>query len=139
MASNDEIWRVVQDVAEAGWNTGDFTALDKVITEDCLHYGVEGPPTDNAVYKSFIEAVRTGLPDFHLNVCDPVVDGDQIAFRLEASGTHTAELTHSLLGTYPPTGRVARLSGVALLTVRDGKMAVHRFNADWPGFLEQLS
>jgi hypothetical protein len=59
-----------------------------------------------------------GVPDLHATVEDMFAEGDRVAVRWTAEGTHRGEL----LGI-PPTGRPARISGITIYRLAEGRIA----------------
>lgn len=57
------------------------------------------------------------FPDFHLTVDATLAEGDHVAFRWTAQGTHRGDL----LGMRP-SGRSVTFRGLTWLTFRDGKI-----------------
>ena len=134
---------VLQDavlrIFAAGWNSGNFAALDELLTPDCRHYGPDGETTfSNDEYKALIARYRAGFPDFYVTVDELVVVNDLTVFRLTVTGTQTGELRHPVAGRIAPTGKRVRFTGIGWLRFVDGKLAEHRATVDWLGMLVQL-
>ena len=64
---------------------------------------------------------------------DQVVQGDQVAFRWHATGTHTGPL-----GAAPPTGKPVVLDGLILDRVAGGKVRERWERWDQSPMLQQL-
>ncbi len=74
-----------------------------------------------------------GIPDLHATVEDIVAEGDRVAVRWTAEGTHRGEL----LGI-PPTGRPARISGISIYRLAEGRIAEQFERWDKLDLMQQL-
>jgi predicted ester cyclase len=80
-----------------------------------------------------IAGLRAGFPDMHFTVDDLIAEGDKVATRSTAIGTHT--------GTWfgiPPTGKVVTLSGFSIYRIADGKLVEAWVQYDQLGMMQQL-
>jgi predicted ester cyclase len=73
------------------------------------------------------------FPDLHLTIEDQLVEGDRVAFRWSATGTHTGPL-----GAAPPTGKSVALDGLILDRLADGKVVERWEQWDQSLMLQQL-
>jgi predicted ester cyclase len=64
-------------------NEHDFPRLGEFVAED-----VNGPEEGLARYVAGLEDVVAAFPDYRWDVQDLLVDGDRLAVRITASGTH---------------------------------------------------
>lgn len=120
--------------AEEVWNTGELTIADEVFAPDFVNHDPSAPEvTDLASYKGFVAMVRSGMPDFHVTIDDMVTEGDEVAARWTASGTHRGEF----LGI-PPTGKHATWTGIAIYRFADGKIVEAWWSKDTLGLLQQI-
>jgi len=94
--------------------------------------GMEVPP-GTAGIKQFISIYRTAYPDTHFTVEDQVAEGDKVATRWTATGTHRGEL----MGI-APTGKRVTVTGIAITRVTNGKIVETWNNFDALGQLQQL-
>jgi steroid delta-isomerase-like uncharacterized protein len=74
---------------------------------------VGGPDDFAAARKTLLEA----FPDFGVTVEDVIEQGDEVAVRWSATGTHRGES----LG-FPASNRPAAFRGITWMTFRDGRM-----------------
>jgi steroid delta-isomerase-like uncharacterized protein len=120
---------------EEGWNRGNVDLADELYSLDYITHSVgpDLPPTLEGL-KMFIRAFREGMPDLHFTLEEVVAEGDRVACRMTARGTHSG----TLFGI-PATGK----QGGA------GAMVIARFDSagkwveDWAvwdqvGMLQQL-
>ena len=120
---------------DEGCSRGNVDLADELYTPDYVTHslGPDFAPTLEGL-KTFIRALREGMPDLDCAVEEVVAEGDRVAGRLTLRGTHTG----TLLGI-PASGK----RGVA------GLMVIARFDTagkwveDWAswdqlGLLQQL-
>ncbi len=100
------------------WNTGDVAALDEVLAPDFRNHGlVETAVSHRGLYKDAIRETRAGFPDW-TNVLDEVIaEGDIVAARWRAIGTHIGPY-----GSWPPAGRRIVILGMTLVRVAQGRI-----------------
>src|SRR5262249_15080226 len=67
--------------------------------------------------RDLIELYRGAFPDLRFTVDEQVVEGDKVATRWTARGTHEGDLRG-----IPPTHRAGAASGITIATFRDGKL-----------------
>jgi len=80
-----------------------------------------------------IAGLIVAFPDIHYTIADLTADGDRVAVRWTWTGTHT--------GPYrgiPATGKPVANDGMAIYTLRAGKIASLSMLTDRLGFLQQL-
>jgi predicted ester cyclase len=73
------------------------------------------------------------FPDLHITIEEQLVQGDHVAFRWRATGTHTGPL-----GAAPPTGKSVVLDGLILDRVAEGKVRERWEQWDQSRMLQQL-
>lgn len=78
-------------------------------------------------------AFRSAFPDLHTTFDDAVAEGDKVAYRWTASGTHEGEL----MGI-PPTGNRMTITGTAIARISGGKIEEGWQNFDALGRMQQL-
>jgi predicted ester cyclase len=91
------------------WNAWDDAAVDEILAEDFTFrgsLGVEVRGRDG--WRGYRDRIRAGVPDFHNEIVDLVVDGDRAAARLEYSGHH-----RGVLLDVPGSGGPIRYAGAA--------------------------
>ena len=116
------------------WNQGKLEAIEELYDADQVSHGLgmEVPP-GTAGIKQFISIYRTAYPDTHFTVEDQVAEGDKVATRWTATGTHRGEL----MGI-APTGKRVTVTGIAITRVTNGKIVETWNNFDALGQLQQL-
>lgn len=118
------------------WSQGKLDLVDELFAP-----GYVGHPSgpDETVrgpegVKEYVGRLRAGVPDLDVTVEDQVADGDKIATRWTARGTHDGEL----MGI-DPTGRTATVTGITIQRIGEGGQIVEGWtNWDMLGMLQQL-
>lgn len=101
------------------WNKQREQAIDELRDPSGHAFGFPSPGSALS-HEDFKEAYRQfnrTFSDIHVVVDEEVVNGDHIACRWTASGTHTG----NGLG-FSATGRRVTFSGASFMHMRDGKM-----------------
>ena len=116
-------------------NRGDVSAADAVFAPDCVFHmtGVAEPLHGIAPWKDLISGLLRAFPDLHLTIEDQLVEGDRVAFRWRATGTHSGPL-----GDAPPTGKQVVLDGLILDRNENGKVRERWEQWDQSLMLQQL-
>ena len=118
-----------------GLNRGDASAADAVFAPDCVVHmtGVAEPIRGVGPWKELMAGFLRAFPDLHLTVEDQLVQGDRVAFRWHAPGTHTGPL-----GAAPPTGKPVALEGLIIDRLAGGKVRERWEQWDQSLMLQQL-
>lgn len=116
-------------------NKGDLSAADTAFASDCvIHFtGVAEPLRGIGQWKDFVARFLIAFPDFHIVVEDQLVEGDRVAFRFRATGTHKGPLAG-----IPATGRQIAIDGVIIDRVVAGKVQERWEQIDQSLMLQQL-
>jgi predicted ester cyclase len=112
---------VVRRFIEEVVNTGNVAKLTDFISPDYVdNYDKTGQSNGLEGAKNHILGVRQTYPDLHLAVEQQIAEGDWVATRITARGTH--------LGTWlgmEPTGKAIEITGVNIDKVVGGRMVEH--------------
>jgi predicted ester cyclase len=81
----------------------------------------------------FVSGFLVSFPDLQHRVEAMITEGDQVAVRFSAQGTHLGQW----LG-FAPTGRAIRYTGVTLARMADDKIIEHHTWWDKAALMEQL-
>jgi predicted ester cyclase len=114
--------RVARRLIEEGFNTGDLSVADELISPDQIEHQDFGPdhaPGADGV-KAVITSLRRAFSDFHLAIDDLVVDGDSVWLRMTGTGTNDG----SFMG-HPPTGRRMQTAVFDVVRVEDDRIVEH--------------
>jgi predicted ester cyclase len=113
---------------------GDYSNLDSFVAADYVdRNAAEESSRGPDVVRAHLEAIRTTLPDFTIEIEDIFAEGDHIITRVTGRGTHLGEW----MGI-KPTGREVRLKGINIDRVDRGRIAEHWGEADTIGMLMQM-
>jgi steroid delta-isomerase-like uncharacterized protein len=114
---------------------GDLDVADAVFASDYVGHdpSLPQPIRGPAEFKRFVTMYRTAFPDLELTVDDQLADGDLVATRFTARGTHRGPL----MGI-PPTGRKVTVTGISIDRMVNGKSAESWTNYDVMGMMQQL-
>ena len=118
-----------------GLNRSDVSAADAAFAPDCIVHitGVAAPFRGVGPWKELVAGLLRAFPDLQFTVEDQLVQGDRVAFRWRAVGTHTGPL-----GEAPPTGKAIAIDGLILDRVVDGKVQERWEQWDQSLMLQQL-
>ncbi len=81
----------------------------------------------------FIAVINNAFPDASRNIEDIVAEGDKVAVRLNAAGSHKGEFRG-----IPPSGKKVSFTAMAFLTIIDGKVSEEWSTADIMGLMQQI-
>ncbi len=113
---------------------GDITALDGVLAPDFrLHLAGMPGPLDRAAATGMLAGLLAGMPGVRHQLHDLVAEGERVAVRLEAVGTHGGDF----LGV-PASGRPLRVAAINLFRVQDGRLTDQWLQLDALGALQQI-
>lgn len=118
--------------------SGDGAALDEVLTPDFVAHAPSeiahaAERQDRARLRAEVERMADTLPDMQAAIHDLVVDGDRVAVRWSATGTHEGPLMD-----IPATGRRLTIRGMNVVRVVNGRIAEDWVQWDVLDLLRQL-
>ena|SRR6266404_9786703 len=119
------------------WNKRKMEAIDRLLVQDIIAHGlvdekgneIRGP----SEFKKFFVQFTSAFPDIHVEVADTISEGDKIAARCIVTGTHRGDT----LGV-PGSNKPVRFTGVAILRIKDGKIAEAWNSFDFQGLSKQI-
>ena len=116
-------------------NRGDVSAADVAFAPDCVFHltGVAEPIRGVGPWKDMIGGLLRAFPDIRIIMEDQVMQGDLVAFRWTATGTHTGPL-----GAAPPTGKPIVVDGLIIDRVAQGRVRERWEQWDQSLMLQQL-
>lgn len=118
------------------WSEGKLDLVDELFAREYVGHpsGTEEAVRGRAGVKEYIGRLRKGVPDLIVTVDDQVAEGDKVATRWTARGTHDGEL----MGL-DPTGQTATVTGITIQRFGAGGRIVEGWtNWDMLGMLQQL-
>ncbi|UCG80829.1 MAG: ester cyclase [Desulfobacterales bacterium] len=114
---------------------GDWAIAEKLMSQDIVMHHPSSPTPVNGreAVVGFLKAFRAGFPDLKMVAEDVFGEGNKVAVRWRASGTHEAELFG-----IPPTGKSMNVAGISILRIVDGKIVEDWVSEDSLGLMQQL-
>jgi steroid delta-isomerase-like uncharacterized protein len=122
-ADNKSLARRVMDEL---WTKGNLAAIDQLYSDNCVFHDL-GSPEDirgHEGLKQFARMWRTALPDLQCKAEDVLAEGDEVAIRWVAQGTHKGDL----MGI-APTGKKVTFRGIQMQRISKG-----RIEEEWVAF-----
>jgi steroid delta-isomerase-like uncharacterized protein len=118
---------------EEVWNKGRAGAINEMIADHSMVYGLGADLRGPEAFKPFHTAFRSAFPDIHVELDEIIAEGDRVAARWTATGTHQGDG----LG-FPATGRKVRFTGMSFLQTEGDRFVAGWNNFDQLGMLQQL-
>ena len=117
------------------FNMGNLDAADEFIAQDHVHHDPAMPEEGHGIehFKQFASMYHSAFPDVHIEIEDQLAEGDKVASRWVANGTHEGDL----MGI-APTGNQVEVAGMTIDRIADGKIAETWDNYDAMGMMQQL-
>ena len=133
MASDNK--DISRRVFEEIWNHKKLNVIDELMAPDYVHHDTQSPDVLKGIegHKQFVSHYLNAFPDLHYTIEDLIADGDIVAIRWIATGTHQKDLPG-----IPKTGRQFSVTGMTIARVRDGKLIESWGNWDALGLMQQL-
>ena len=118
-----------------GLNRGDVSAADAAFAPDCVVHitGVPAPFRSVTQWKEFVAGMLNAFPDIHFTMEDQLIQGDLVAHRWHATGTHKGPL-----GPAPATGKAIAVDGLIVDRLVEGKVQERWEQFDQSLMLQQL-
>jgi steroid delta-isomerase-like uncharacterized protein len=125
---------LVAEFIDALFTRGELEAVDRYLAAGFVnHDPFPGFAPDREGLRQTAQVFRQAFPDWHAGQEAHIAEGDLVAERFTARGTHQGEL----MGV-APTGRGVTLAGINIFRVQDGKIIERWGRTDDLGFLQQL-
>lgn len=117
------------------WSQGNLAIADEIISADCVVHDPSTPVQRRgpAGEKEAVRLYRDAYPDLRFEIADMIAEGDMVAIRFRAGGTHKG----SLMGI-APTGKQTAVTGMSMARIVSGKIAEGWVNYDALGLMQQL-
>lgn len=131
---SEENKAIVQRYIEEVYNKGNVNLVDELVAADYVNRGgLSDQRPGSEGLKQFIPQLRTIFPDEHLTLENLIAEGDMVAYRWIARGTHNAEM----MGV-PPTGKQMIGTGISIVRIADGKIAEEWTSRNDLSIMQQL-
>ena len=104
---------------EEMWSKGNFAILGELVAPDYLdHDAPATSPRGPEGLRQEVTRFRNAFSDLRFTVEDMVAEGDKVATRITATGTHDGDLPG-----LPRTGKSATIGGIVITRYENGKAA----------------
>ncbi len=117
-------------VIDEMFNKGNLDLADEVFAHDYVDHDPAMPEDIHGPegFKEFVGMYRSAFPDLHVELEEQLAEGDLVATRWTATGTHEGDL----MGI-APTGNRVTLPGMEIVRFSGGKLA-----EGWEGYDSML-
>jgi len=115
------------------WNAGDLPGYLEVYADAAHLHGLAPEPLDKQAARGFYEAIFAAFPGNRLELHDPFGAGDRLTTRFTLTGRHDGDF----MGV-PATGNQIALTGITILSFREGACVERWTCSDMLGLLVQL-
>ena len=114
---------------------GKWALAEELTTPDVVmhHPASPTPISGREAVVGLLQAFRAGFPNLNIVAEDIFGEGDKVAVRWRATGTHTA----NLFGI-PPTGKSMNVAGISVVRIVNGKIVEDWVSEDTHGLMKQL-
>ena len=135
MNTSDENKDISRRADEELFNRGNLSIADELFASNFVyhdpvsHEELRGPES----VKSYATMLRVAFPDLHQTIEEQIAEGDKVAYRWTARGTHQGEF----MGI-APTGNRVEMTGISIARLIDGKIEEIWENYDALGMMQQL-
>jgi steroid delta-isomerase-like uncharacterized protein len=125
----------IERLIEEAWNRGNLEVVAELYDPDYIGHDPfsPGPLAGPESVRDRIAAFRSAFPDLALSVEDVIIEGDRLAYRYVARGTHDGDL-----GTIAASGRGVTVVGLEIVRFARARIAEEWGCWDALGLLRQL-
>jgi steroid delta-isomerase-like uncharacterized protein len=126
---------LVTEFIDALFTRGELDAVDRYLAPEFVnHDPFPGCAPDREGLRQTAQVYRQAFPDWHAGQEAHIAEGDLVAERFTARGTHQGEIL-----AVPPTGRQVVLAGINIFRIQDSKLVERWGRTDDLGFQQQLA
>lgn len=132
--SSEQNKTIVRRLFEEPWK-GNLSVVDELTASEYVGHDpafpepVRGPEG----VKEFVSTYLVAFPDARITVDEQLAEGDLVATRWSARGTHEGELMD-----LEPTGKKVTVTGLTISRLEGGKIVEEFQNWDFAGMLRQI-
>ena len=124
---------LVQRWFDRVWNEGRADAIDEMFAAEGVAHGLGQDLHGPAEFKVFHATFRGAFPDVRVHMDEMIAEGDRVAYRFTATGTHRG----GDLG-FAATGRPVNFLGMGSVRIANGRIVEGWNVLDQLGMLTQL-
>ncbi|MFN0072986.1 MAG: ester cyclase [Chloroflexota bacterium] len=114
------------------WNTGEFWAADDLVAPTYVRHGPQEIHGRDGI-REVVGGIRAAFPDLFITIEDLIAEGDRVAVRWHAYGTHRGEFRGC-----PPTGRAIQVMGITVSRFANAQIVEEWAQWDTSGLMNQL-
>lgn len=107
---------------EEAWNKGREEAIDEMVAEDVVAYGLtdeQGNPVSGiSDFRRFFRNFRSAFPDIRVTIEETISEGDKIGAVCRVRATHTGDGLN-----LTPTNQRVEFCGILMVRLKEGKIA----------------
>jgi predicted ester cyclase len=108
-------------------------SFDNFIDDNLINHTMDGT-LDRQEWLSFDKAFMAACPDLVLTVKEQFVEDNKVVTHWSCRGTHTGEFFGMAA-----TGNAIKLIGIAIDSIKNGKIVEHNCVADFTQFMTQFA
>ena len=132
---SEESKRIIRRLIEEAYNSGRLEVVDELVLPDVIGHdpALQRDVVGAEALKELIGAFRRAFPDFLVLIEDQLADGDRVAIRWAARGTHRGDLWG-----IAATGKEVTVTGTSVYRFAIGRIAESWTHWDAIGLMQQL-
>lgn len=124
---------MLRRVFEEGMNAQRLDVYDEIITPGFVSHDFPGSSTGPEGFKQIVTMFVTAFPDLNITIEEVIAEGDMVASRGIARGTHQGEF----MGV-PATGNSVSMGFIDMWRVSEGKFIENWARLDMLSMMQQL-
>lgn len=125
--------QVARRFVEEVFVKGSDAAVDELVAEDFTPHSWGKMPPGREPLKQAQKRVHQGLTNVSMTIEDVIAEGDKVAIRLTAKGTHSGDF----MGM-KASGKSYAISETHIFRIANGKVTEHWRDADMMAMMSQL-
>lgn len=131
--SEEETKAIIDRWWDEVWIKKNLAIADELLADNVVLHNFGVVVEGREAWRQSMTPFFTGFPDLNIPIEFTVAEGDKIAVRWTATGTHTGDFRG-----IAPTGKRINIAGVAIARVAGGKIVEMWSQPDTLGLLQQL-
>ncbi len=131
--SAEETKAIVERFWDEIWNKKNLKIVDELLLDNVVIHNFGAVVEGREAWRQSFTPFFTAFPDLKFTVELTIIEGDRMAVRWAATGTHTGDFRG-----IAPTGKQINIAGVAIYRVAEGKIVEGWSQPDTLGLLQQI-
>jgi steroid delta-isomerase-like uncharacterized protein len=124
---------LAQRAVEKVWNQADRSLAEEIYAEDFLSHSEIGNSHGPEEFMEYLSGFREAFPDLTFRVMDVIGEGDRVAVRWRARGTHKGDFQG-----ISPTGEQYETTGITIFLIENEKIVEDWGEWDRLSLMQQL-